>query len=55
MASRRLDTKKGAPWSRDEDALLGEFPDDEVARRTNRMVKAVISRRKKLGIPQFDR
>jgi hypothetical protein len=36
------------------DVLLGEFPDDEVARRTNRTVAAVVARWKKLGIESFE-
>lgn len=41
-------------WDRDQDALLGEVPDAEVARRTGRSEKAVASRRKKRGVEPFD-
>jgi hypothetical protein len=33
---------------------LGELPDDQVARRTNRTVAAVLSRRKKRGVEKFE-
>jgi hypothetical protein len=37
----------GRHWTREEDALLGEVPDAEVARRTGRSEGAVAARRKK--------
>lgn len=45
---------RGRAWSRDEDALLGELTDEEVARRTKRTVAAVVSRRKKRGVEKYD-
>jgi hypothetical protein len=38
-------------WTAEEDALLGTMPDVEVARRIDRAVKAVRSRRRVLRIP----
>jgi hypothetical protein len=54
------EAKKGKPrppgrdWTRDENALLGEMPDEEVARRTGRTVTSVKSRRKKLEVGRYD-
>jgi len=39
------------PWTKAEDALLREFPPDEVARRTKRPIRGVYNRRRKLRIP----
>jgi hypothetical protein len=41
----------GPWWSRQELALLGKLPDDEVARRTGRTWNAVWLKRGELGIP----
>jgi hypothetical protein len=41
----------GPWWSRDELALLGKLPDEEVARRVGRTPNAVRQKREKLGIP----
>jgi hypothetical protein len=45
----------GPWWPRDELALLGALPDDEVARRTGRSCNAVRVKRDRLGIPKPDR
>jgi len=37
-------------WTQQEEALLGDFPDHEVARRTGRTLTCVQSRRKKLKV-----
>ena len=39
------------PWTQAEDLLLGTFPDRELAKRLERTVRAVASRRRGLGIP----
>jgi hypothetical protein len=59
-ARRKMsEAKKGKPrpprrdWTRDEDALLGEVPDDEVARRTGRRATSVKSRRQKLKVGRY--
>ena len=44
----------GREWSRDEDALLGEFPDEVVAVKVRRSAVAVRSRRSKLKVGRFD-
>lgn len=41
-------------WTREEDALLGELPDEEVARRTKRTLVGVESRRKKRKVERYD-
>lgn len=53
-AQKRRVRVPGRAWTRDDDALLGDFPDTEVARRTNRTVAAVVARRKKRGTPKFE-
>jgi hypothetical protein len=41
------------PWSAKEDALLGTDADRAIAAKLQRSSVAVMSRRKKLGIPAF--
>ena len=43
--------KAGRPWAPQEEALLGQLPDAEVARRTGRTLGAVRSWRQRLRIP----
>jgi hypothetical protein len=53
-AARRRGTRPPAPhrpWEAWEEALLGVLPDEEVAQRTGRTVKAVYGRRWELRIP----
>lgn len=55
------EAKKGKPraprkdWADWELALLGEFPDEEVAKRTGRSYASVGSMRRKLGREPADR
>lgn len=42
-------------WRIEEDALLGTQPDAQIAKRLNWTPTAVASRRKKLGIPSFEK
>jgi hypothetical protein len=44
-------TARQFPWTKEEDALLGELTDREVAERLNRTLAAVRDRRKFLGKP----
>jgi hypothetical protein len=39
------------PWTADEDELIRTLPAEEVARRTERSLHAVYSRRQMLGVP----
>jgi hypothetical protein len=41
------------PWTREELALMGTMPDDELAEKTGRTEGAVRRRRTKLGIETF--
>jgi len=41
-------------WTQEEDALLKQFCDAEVARRLGRSLSGVKKRRSKLGLPQTD-
>ena len=39
-------------WKIEDLALLGQLPDEEVAKRTGRSVSAVAAQRKQLGLPK---
>jgi hypothetical protein len=43
--------KAGRPWTAEEDALVRQLPPGEVAGRTGRTMKAVLSRRRLLKVP----
>jgi hypothetical protein len=38
-------------WTPEEDELLKTLPEEEVARRTGRTLKAIYTRRQRLGMP----
>jgi hypothetical protein len=44
----------GPRWTKQQLAMLGTMPDEEVARRTGRTVQAVRIRRTRFGIPTFE-
>jgi hypothetical protein len=46
-----MDSSNGAPWTPDEDALLGTMPDRKLARRLGRTYNAVAARRLNKSIP----
>ena len=52
-ARRKRVTERGPDWTREEDLFLGEYPDEEVARKLSRSVGSVVARRKKLKIKPF--
>ena len=39
------------PWTAEEDELAKTLPAEEVARRTGRTLKAIYTRRQRLGMP----
>ena len=43
-----------APWTPEENALLGTMPDQKLARRLKRSYDAVAARRLHQGIPSFN-
>jgi hypothetical protein len=43
-----LDARRRRPWTPEENQLLGVLPDDEVAARTKRTRRAVMTRRRRL-------
>lgn len=57
---RMSEAKKGRPrpprreWTREEDLLLGEWPDEVVAEKTKRTLTAVAARRKRKGIERYE-
>lgn len=48
-----LPPKAGRPWSAKEDALLGQVPDELLARKTRRKVSAVVARRHLLRVEKY--
>ena len=47
------DPARRRPWTPEEDRLLGTAGDADIARRLNRTLSGVKSRRKKLNIPAW--
>ncbi|PWU19201.1 MAG: hypothetical protein C5B50_07055 [Verrucomicrobia bacterium] len=45
-----LDVKRRRPWTAEENKLLGRLTDDEAAARTGRTRRAVLTRRRRLGV-----
>ena len=38
------------PWTREEEALLGRIPDEEIARKTGRPLGSISNKRRELGL-----